>query len=97
VPDRAHALVDRVQPARGHPVRDGPWQAERGELARNGRTLAWAPPPPSMAVSDYRTLSVASDVSRATIEPPLSRASRRYETASALTRKPSRITGIPGG
>lgn len=45
----------------------------------------------------YSTRNVASDVSRATIEPPLSRASSRYSTASRETRKPSRITGIPGG
>ena len=45
----------------------------------------------------YNTRNVASDVSRATIDPPLSRASSRYSTASAETRKPSRITGIPGG
>jgi hypothetical protein len=51
----------------------------------------WAAEPP------YNTRNVRSDVSRATIEPPLSRASSRYSTASALTRKPSRITGIPGG
>jgi endoglucanase len=43
------------------------------------------------------TRSVCSDVSRATIDPPLSRASRRYSTASAPTRKPSRTIGMPGG
>jgi len=45
----------------------------------------------------YNTRNVPKEVSRATIDPPLSRASRRYSTASADTRKPSRITGIPGG
>ena len=48
-------------------------------------------------LQSYSTRNVASDVSLATIDPPESRADSRYSTASALTRNPSRITGIPGG
>ena len=62
------------------------WPEDDGEIATCGAAIATKRARKSTdfaACAPYNTRNVGSDVSRATIEPPLSRASSRYSTASA--------------